>query len=284
MQRIAVWVAFLLLLVGCGETAVPQAWLRSTAVPPTPAPNCEGVIAAPDAGPPQQYGARVVNSYPHDPTAFTQGLQFVDGVFFEGTGKYGASDVRRVVPETGEVLQARRLSDDYFGEGITLMNGRLYQLTWKAQTAFVYNPADLSLQETLSYQTQGWGLTHNGRCLIMSDGSSTLTFRDPDTFVVLGQLPVFDGDEPVVNLNELEFIDGNIYANVWLTDLIAIISPQSGQVEGWIDLTPLADDVRANNANVDVLNGIAYDAAEDRLFVTGKYWPVLYQIELTLVE
>ncbi len=223
------------------------------------------------------YLARVVNTYPHDPSAFTEGLVFQDGFLYEGTGLYGRSALRRVA--TGQVLQSHALPSQYFGEGITIYGDRIIQLTWMNQVGFVYDKNSFAQQQTFSYGTQGWGITHDGTRLIVSDGTSTLYFWDPDTLAELGQLAVYDDRGPVTRLNELEYIQGKIYANVWLTDRIAIIDPQTGQVTAWINLVGLLDP-EDGSQSADVLNGIAYDFDGDRLFVTGKYWPKLFQIEL----
>jgi glutamine cyclotransferase len=220
------------------------------------------------------YSYRVLRTYPHDPTAFTQGLVYTDGVLYEGTGMYGDSSLRKVDLETGQVLQYRDLSSQYFGEGIVVLSDTIIQLTWRQYVAFVYNRETFSQTGTFTYTTEGWGLTHDGDRLIMSDGSSTLFFRDPQTFSRTGQVQVLDGTTPVARLNELEYIAGEIYANVWLTDRIVRIDPTTGQVTAWIDLTGLRP------PGTDVLNGIAYDTVGDRLFVTGKYWPSLFEIEL----
>jgi glutaminyl-peptide cyclotransferase len=220
----------------------------------------------------------VVRAYPHDPKAFTQGLQFVDGFLYEGTGMNGASSIRKVRLETGEVLQVKTLEDRYFGEGITIFGDSLIQLTWKAGVGFVYDVKTFERRGTFNYAGEGWGLTHDGTRLIMSDGSSALRFLDPRTFKETGRLPVTDGGRPVPQLNELEVVNGEIYANVWQTERIARISPTTGQVIGWIDLRGLLNPAEA--ARVDVLNGIAYDAAKDRLFVTGKWWPKLFEVRI----
>jgi glutamine cyclotransferase len=225
------------------------------------------------------YSYNIVNTYPHDPDAFTQGLVFEDGVLYEGTGLYGQSTLRRVELETGDVLQNLELSDEFFGEGITIYGNEIIQLTWKSNVGFVYDKNSFELLQQFNYSTEGWGITHNGTCLIMSDGTSTLHFLDPQTFEEIGQLAVFANDDPVTKLNELEYVQGEIYANVWQTDRIARIEPGTGRVVGWIDLRGLltAED---RTEPVDVLNGIAYDAEADRLFVTGKLWPKLFEIEL----
>ena len=225
------------------------------------------------------YGYRVLATYPHDPQAFTQGLVYYQGDFYEGTGLRGRSSLRKVDLETGEVLQLRQLPDQYFGEGVTLFDDRLYQLTWQSHIGFIYDRASFDLLATFQYPTEGWGLTHNGRELIMSDGSSTLFFLDPQTMNLLRQVPVWDENGPVVRLNELEYIDGAVYANIWQTDRIARIDPDTGQVLAWIDLTGLLPPEDRPGANV--LNGIAWDEEGGRLFVTGKLWPKLFQIELT---
>ena len=223
---------------------------------------------------------RVVATYPHDPEAFTQGLVVADGVLYEGTGRTGQSTLRRVDLETGTVLQIRELADDLFGEGVAVMGGRIYQITWKNGIAFVYDRASFEELETFAYEGEGWGLTTDGERLIMSDGSDRLVFRDPVTFAVLGEVDVRDGEAPVTRLNELEYIDGQVWANVWQTDRIVRIDPATGQVTGWLDLAGLLPDAERPADRGGVLNGIAYDADADRVFVTGKLWPALFEIEL----
>lgn len=222
--------------------------------------------------------AEVVRSYPHDPKAFTQGLVFVDGYLYEGTGQKGESSIRKVRLESGEVVQIHRLDSRYFGEGITILRDSLIQLTWQAGVGFVYDAKTFEPRRTFTYSGEGWGLTHDGTRLIMSDGSSALRFLDPKTFDETGRVQVNDAGRPVDQLNELEFVKGEIYANVWMHDRIARISPKTGAVTGWIDLRGLLTPQEA--ATVDVLNGIAYDAENDRLFVTGKWWPKLFEIRV----
>jgi glutamine cyclotransferase len=238
---------------------------------------------APATGPSEQgnpvYTYRIVNIYPHDREAFTQGLVFEDGVLYEGTGLWGASTLRRVDLKTGDVMQLHPLPPEYFGEGITIFGDRIIQLTWKARLGFVYDKDSFELLGTFRYPTEGWGMTHDGTALIMSDGSSTLRFLDPDTFEEIGQIQVFDDQGPVSMLNELEYVQGKVYANVWQTDLVAVIEPGTGQVSAWIDLQGLLE-AEDYLQPVDVLNGIAYDADGERLFVTGKWWPKLFEIEL----
>jgi glutamine cyclotransferase len=230
---------------------------------------------------PVNYTVEVVKEYPHDPKAFTQGLVIEDGVLYEGTGLYGNSTLRRVDLETGDILQVHVLSDKFFGEGITVFDSKIIQLTWKAEIGFVYDTQSFDLIGEFSYSTQGWGITNDGTRLIMSDGTANLYFLNPETYEVTGQVEVRD-KEPVLRLNELEYINGEVYANVWQTDKIAIINPNTGQVTGWIDLTGIYTPESSNTD--DVLNGIAYDTEGNRLFVTGKRWSQLFQIELIAIE
>jgi glutamine cyclotransferase len=227
---------------------------------------------------PDRFGYEVVRTYPHDPLAFTQGLVYGDGVLFESTGLNGSSSLRRVRLDTGEVLQQQDLPREYFGEGLALWDGSLLQLTWRSGMGFVYDAQSFERVGGFAYAGEGWGLTHDGVQLVLSDGTAWLRFVDPDTLVEIGRVAVTDRGQPVTQLNELEFVDGRVYANVWLTDRIAIIDPESGRVEGWIDLTGLLPATATGRA--DVLNGIAYDAASDRLFVTGKLWPSLFEVRL----
>ena len=225
-------------------------------------------------------GIRVVESYPHDPRAFSQGLAFHDGQLYEGTGQTGQSALRRVELKTGRVLQQHRLDRRLFGEGVTILDGKIYQLTWKAGVCFVYDLKTFREVGRFRYPGEGWGLTHNGRQLILSDGSSTLRFIDPTTFRVVRRVYVKHQRRALTDLNELEYVDGEILANVWRKDYIARINPETGVVVGWIDLRSLYPPSR--RASVEhVLNGIAYDADGKRLLVTGKNWPRLYHIELT---
>jgi glutaminyl-peptide cyclotransferase len=220
----------------------------------------------------------VVKTYPHDKNAFTQGLIFDQGELYESTGLQGKSSIRKVDLDTGKVLQISSLDDRYFGEGMTLWQDRLIQLTWVSKTGLVYDKKTLKQLTTFSYPTQGWGITHNNQELIMSDGSNTLYFLNPDSFKQTRRIQVKDRDRPVDRLNELEFVNGEIWANVWMSDRIARIDPETGIVQGWIDLTGIIDP--ASRASKDaVLNGIAYDPKSDRLFVTGKLWPKLFEIK-----
>jgi glutamine cyclotransferase len=225
------------------------------------------------------YTHNIVNTYPHDRTAFTQGLVFEDDALYEGTGQYGHSTLRRVELETGDVLQIRELSDGFFGEGITIYEDEIIQITWQNNVGFAYSKSSFELLRQFSYPTEGWGITHDGTRLIMSDGTSTLRFLDPQTFEEIGQLEVHDNDTPIARLNELEYIQGEIYANVWQEDWVVRIAPETGRVVGWVDLRGLLS-AEDRSEPVDVLNGIAYDAEAGRLFVTGKWWPKLFEIEL----
>ena len=222
---------------------------------------------------------KVVNVYPHDPQAFTQGLVYLDGVFYEGTGLNGRSSIRKVRPENGEVLQIQKVDPQYFGEGIVVWKDTLLELTWQSGIGFIYDRATFRRTGTFEYRGEGWGLTHDGTRIIMSDGTPYLRFLDPKTLKETGRIQVRDGQTPIANLNELEFVKGEILANVWQTDRIARISPKTGLVTGWIDLRGLLDP-RDVGQGVDVLNGIAYDAARDRLFVTGKLWPKIFEIKI----
>jgi glutaminyl-peptide cyclotransferase len=224
------------------------------------------------------YRYTVVATYPHDPGAFTQGLQYLDGVLYEGTGLNGRSSIRKVKLETGAVLQRRDVAPQYFGEGITVWKTQLVQLTWQSGIAFVYDRTTFAPRKTFTYQGEGWGLTHDGSSLVMSDGSSELRFLDPETFAERRRVMVTAAGKPVPSLNELEFVKGEIFANVWQSDVIARIDPRTGRVIGWIDLSGLLTPRERSSA--DVLNGIAYDAARDRLFVTGKLWPKLFELRL----
>lgn len=255
-----------------------------TAVPPIIPMPTEIAYPAPATPETNQsvptYSYEIINSYPHDAAAFTQGLIYVDGVLYEGTGRYGQSSLREVDLETGTVQSLSTIPEQYFGEGITIFDDKIYQLTWQNQTGFIYDQDSFKLLDTFSYPTEGWGLTHDGQNLIMSDGTNHLYFLDPNTLEITNQVAVFNAQgNPVVRLNELEYINGAVYANIWQTNDIVQINPETGQVTAWIDLTDLLSSESLTQP-VDVLNGIAYDAENGRLFVTGKLWPTLFEIEL----
>jgi glutamine cyclotransferase len=247
------------------------------------APSVTNSTQAKALNPVPVVGYRIVNTYPHDPRAFTQGLAVLDDVLYEGTGLRGQSSLRKVDLKTGNILLVRQLKAWFFGEGITIYGNRIIQLTWRAKVGFVYDRQTFQLLDKFNYPTEGWGITHDGNSLIMSDGTSTLYLLDPQTFKEVGRIEVHDMDGPVSRLNELEYVRGEIYANVWRTDRIVRISPQTGAVVGWIELEGLLSP-EDRNRQIDVLNGIAYDAKNDRLFVTGKLWPKLFEIELTVPE
>ena len=223
-------------------------------------------------------GYQVVRVYPHDPNAFTQGLQYVNGALYEGTGLNGRSSIRRVELETGKVLQRREVPPTHFGEGITVFKSDLFELTWQTHVAFVYDPTSFEPKKQFSYPGEGWGLTHDGTSLIMSDGSDELRYLDPATFAEKRRLKVTAAGAPLRNLNELEYVKGEIFANIWQTDYVVRIAPASGRVTAYLDLRGLL--TPAERANTDVLNGIAYDDGRDRLFVTGKLWPKLFEIKI----
>jgi glutamine cyclotransferase len=229
------------------------------------------------------YTYRIINVYPHDVNAFTQGLVFEDGFLYEGTGLCGRSSVRKVDLETGNIVQIHELPRQYFGEGITIYEDRIIQLTWQSHTGFVYDRETFELLQEFAYPTEGWGITDDKTQLIMSDGTSVLHFLDPETFEEIGSVDVVDGNIRVTRLNELEYINGKVYANVWQTDRIVIIQPNTGRVTGWINLGGLLNPAERTQ-NTDVLNGIAYDEDDGRLFVTGKLWPHLFEIELVPAE
>jgi len=241
---------------------------------------CLAALSSPVSVAAPVYSYEIVHAYPHDPDAFTEGLFYQDGFLYESTGWYSSASIRRVKLETGEILQRRDVASDYFGEGIVAWKGRLIQLTWRSGSGFVYDLASFKPLSTFHYPGEGWALTEDGHRLIMSDGTPTLRFLDPTTLKETGHLLVTDEGKPVANINELEWVKGEILANIWQTDLIARIDPKSGHVVGWIDLGSLAAQVDRHSAD-DVLNGIAYDAAHDRLFVTGKRWPKLFEIRLS---
>jgi glutaminyl-peptide cyclotransferase len=223
-------------------------------------------------------GVTVIQSYPHDPHAFTQGLEYLDGTLYESTGRSGQSTLRQTALETGAVLRQSSLPPQYFGEGLTIFHGKIYQLTWLTKIGFIYDLGSFRKVGEFHYDTEGWGLTHDDASLILSDGTNKLQFIDSSSFKVTRALEVYAGEEAVTNLNELEYIHGEIFANVWHSPRIARIDPHSGQVAAWIDLTAVVQ--REKHEPEDVLNGIAYDAKGDRLFVTGKDWAEIFEIKI----
>jgi glutaminyl-peptide cyclotransferase len=238
---------------------------------------------APRAIPPSgskapQYGYTVVGSFPHDPKAYTQGLEYFDGYLYEGTGLKGNSALRKVELETGKVVQDTKLHPQYFGEGITIAQGKVFQVTWKDRAGFVYDAKTLKFIRNFTYFGEGWGLTHEPAGLIMSDGTSNLRFLEPTRFQERRRVKVMDAGVPIEHLNELEMIRGEIWANVWQTDYIVRISPKEGRVLGWINLKGLLGAQAAKLSSEAVLNGIAFDAQKNRIFVTGKLWPRVFEI------
>jgi len=221
----------------------------------------------------------IVNKIPHDFNAYTQGLVFSDGYLYESTGRRGHSSLRKVDPDNGAVITLHPLAEEFFGEGITIFEEKIYQLTWQSYTGFIYDKSTFLVMEEFFYNTEGWGITHNGEHLIVSDGTPTLYFLDPVTLEVLNKVNVTDDKGPVTNLNELEYVNGEIFANMLYSYRIARIDPASGKVIGWIDLTGILNNERIDYP-IDVMNGIAYDSASDRLFVTGKFWPQVFEIRL----
>jgi glutamine cyclotransferase len=253
--------------------------MASNSTPPQqepPSSNPPPTTTASESEPPV-YRYRIVNTFPHDRNAFTQGLEFHNGYLYESTGLKGQSSLRKVELRTGRVLQIHRLSPEYFAEGITLFGDRIYQLTWQNGVCFVYNANSFRQMTQFRYDGEGWGLTNDGKYLIMSDGSETITFRDPETFAEVRKITVRAQGKPVKNLNELEYIDGEIWANIWYSDMIARIDPQTGIVKAWVDMEGLPV---PNRGSEEVLNGIAYDRQNKRIFVTGKNWSKLFEIEL----
>ncbi len=240
------------------------------------------------------YDFQIIKEYPHDPTDFTQGLEYHDGFLYEGTGGSRSnpvqpndakvySSLRKVEYQTGKVLQKQDVPSDYFGEGITILGDKIFQITWHEGTAFVYNLSDLKLQKELRYPGQGWGLTNDGTNLFMSDGTHVIRVINPEDFKTVRTIVVNDeSGKPIMQLNELEMVNGEIWANIWQTGWIIRIDPQTGKLLGRVDINKLADDVKDKEDDADVLNGIAYDKAGDRLFVTGKLWKKLYEIKVSV--
>jgi glutaminyl-peptide cyclotransferase len=226
------------------------------------------------------YGYEVLNTYKHDPKAFTQGLVFHDGFLYESTGHYGKSTLRKVELETGKVLQKYDLPDDVFAEGMTILNGKIYQISWQNGRAWQYNLEDFKLIKEFQYAGEGWGLTHDGKNLLMSDGTHIIRVINPENFETIRTIPVFrENNLPLVEINELEWVKGEIWANVWKDSRVARINPENGKIVGWIDFSPMVKEEMREPEN-DVLNGIAYDEKTDRIFVTGKLWRRLFEIKL----
>lgn len=227
-----------------------------------------------------EYGYEIVHAYPHDPQAFTEGLFYLDGFLYESTGLVGHSSVRKVRVESGEIVQKQDLPNQYFGEGIVNWKDHMIQLTYRTQVGFVYDLANFSCLRQFQYTGEGWALTEDGKHIFMSDGSPQIRIWDPETLQETGRITVTEQGQPMKNVNELEWIKSEIYANIWMTERIARIDPRTGNIIGWINLTGLLDSQDRIPGETDVLNGIAYDAKGDRLFVTGKKWPKLFEIRV----
>jgi glutamine cyclotransferase len=224
------------------------------------------------------YSYNIINTYPHDINAFTEGLVYESGVLYESTGRFNESTLRKVDLQTGEILKLHKLGESYFGEGITLYNNKIFQLTWKSNVGFIYDKDSFNLTSRFYYNTEGWGLTHNDEHLIMSDGTDEVYFLNPKNFKKVYSIKVHDKFRPVTRLNELEFIQGEIYADVWRSDKVVRICPHSGEVTGWIDFKGLLSPKEYKNAGT--LNGITYDKQSNHIFVTGKMWPKIFEIKL----
>jgi len=231
---------------------------------------------------PIKYGYKVVNVFPHDPKHFTQGLEIHDGFLYEGTGQQGQSAIYKKNMNNWKIVKEHKIDNQHFGEGITILNGKLYELTYQSRIGFIYDINTFDLLKTWTYKSpEGWGLTNDGTSLIMSDGTENLTFIDPQTFKVIKRIQACSNETVIKNLNELEYINGEIWANIWMTDIIVRINPNSGKVKGEIDLSGLLGNYFASrNPEEDVLNGIAYDPVKNRIFVTGKLWPKLFEIDI----
>lgn len=271
-----------LTLTACGDSPMntsPQTPPASNAASGAATSKQANAQAQPSPEAIPVYAYEIVESYPHDTKAYTQGLVYYDGALYESTGQYGASSLRRVELKKGKVKKKIDVPGQYFAEGMTILHGKIYQLTWQQNKCFVYDLKEFKLEREFSYDGEGWGLTNDGQFLILSDGTNQLRFIDPATFRVVKTISVLDNGQPLTELNELEYIRGEIYANIWKSDKIVRIDPQTGRILAWIDLSGLRPlDTLTNSENV--LNGIAYDEEHDRLYVTGKRWPTLYEIRL----
>lgn len=279
---LAVTSAFL----ACGESdpgAIRRETVQAKSVQTVNTNGARSALRQNEAAPPATdipvYTYEIVNAWPHDPKAFTQGLAFHDGYLYESTGHHGTSTLRRVELKTGRVKKKYNVPPEYFAEGISIFQDKIYQLTWQSHKCFIYDLKSFKLEGEFHHGGEGWGLTNDGKLLIMSDGTSELRFLDPNTFLSVRTISVLDGAQPLMDINELEYIKGEIYANIWKSERVVRIDPANGKIVGWIDLSGLRPPDVENDTD-NVLNGIAYDEKEDRLFVTGKRWPKLFEIRL----
>ncbi len=283
VNSVKIWLMALTLLsvcLGCGAGTLTQK--SSNASNTSRGKNEKQEPSSADGHSPvnvPEYSFEIVNTLPHDVKAFTQGLVFYDNALFESTGQYGESSLRRIDLGTGRVLKKTDVPAQYFAEGIALLGGKVFQLTWTTHKGFIYDPKTFQKEGEFTYGGEGWGLTSDGESLIMSDGTNQIRFLNPSSYEIKRTIEIFDRNQPLRELNELEYVKGEIYANVWHTDRIARIDPQTGKVLGWIDLKGLLAPTEQSDPEA-VLNGIAYDEAGDRLFVTGKLWPKLFEIRL----
>jgi glutaminyl-peptide cyclotransferase len=269
--------AMTILLSSCKDGNEPAHTGTNGGTPPV-----DTVPKGPAPKPALKYGYRIVRTIPHDIGAFTQGLLYRDGIFYESTGLEGESSLRKVDAQTGKVLKKVDVPRPYFAEGMTLLGGKIYQITWRSQTCFVYDAETFEKTGQFFYDGEGWGLTDDGTTLIMSDGTSRIRFIDPATFAVRSTINVNNNGQPVPDLNELEFIEGEIWANVWQTEQLVRIDPATGRVTGVVDLSGILP-APARTGAIDVLNGIAYDPASKKIYVTGKRWPSIFEIEVMAV-
>lgn len=270
------WMWFVLFAIGLGLLASCRGKKNHDQNSANPLPPIRISLVADNSNP---YTVEVIDLWSHDPESFTQGLIYENGFIYEGTGLQGESSLLEIELKTGRIRRRINLESQYFGEGITWFRGKIYQLTWQSQTALVYDAQTMERVDTFYYSGQGWGLTHDDSCLIMSDGTDVIRFMNPQDFKLIRHLKVIFRDNPILNINELEWIKGEIWANIWMSNWIARIDPASGQVNSWVDLSELYTYLDPGQS-VDVLNGIAYDQTGDRILVTGKYWPKLFSIRL----
>jgi glutamine cyclotransferase len=274
MQKKLVFIVWLLLVVGISSCTGPIITPTVTTTPVvTTTPTPTKIVGI------SNYSYTIVQKLPHDTSAFTEGLTFKDGKLYESNGQNGLSDLRIIDLDTGAVKNKVNLGNEYFGEGMTILNGKIFQLTWTNNKGFIYDADSLKPLGEFQYTGEGWGLTNDGRFLIMSNGSNAITYLNPETFQIQKVIYVYDKGVPVYSINELEYVNGEIYANIWHSDKVAQIDPELGEITGWIDLTGLRSKEAEQNQEA-VLNGIAYDPVSDRLFVTGKLWPTVFEIKL----